>query len=55
MNTPITNTQTFTNNKKCPVCGSDMRRNKTDNPHNDYVGQYTCCNHQCAIEVEIRS
>ena len=55
MTTPTINEQTFKDTKKCPVCGSDMHRNRTDNPHNVYVGQYTCRNHECAIEVEFRN
>lgn len=36
--------------KVCPVCGSDMRRESTDSPHNDYEGHYVCCNHEgCGI------
>lgn len=46
---------TITNNKKCPVCGSDMKRDKTDNIHNEYVGQYTCQNHECGISATIRN
>lgn len=33
---------TITNNKECPVCGSDMTRDETDNPHDSSVQNYTC-------------
>lgn len=55
MNTLTTIEQTFKDTKSCPACGSDMKRNKTDNPHNVYVGVYTCCNQRCAIEAESRN
>lgn len=45
----------YNNNKPCPVCGSDMKRDTTDNPHTDYVMHYTCCNQSCNISAEIRN
>lgn len=43
------------NNKICPVCGSEMKREKSDNPHNVYVGNYTCANQACAVSVVVRN
>ena len=50
-----TPTNTITDTKKCPVCGSDMKRDKTDNHHNLYVGNYTCQNQQCTISATFRN
>ena len=44
-----------TNNRKCPVCGSDTQRNKTDNPHNVYTEEHTCKNPECGISVTFRN
>lgn len=52
MNTPET---TVTNNKTCPVCGSDMKRDKADSPHDIYTGHYTCCNDKCGVNATIRN
>ena len=45
----------ITNNKPCPVCGSDMRRDATDSPHDMYTGHYTCANHECNISTTIHN
>lgn len=42
-------TITFTNHKTCPVCGSDMRREKTDSPHDMYIEHRVCCNPNCGV------
>lgn len=55
MNTPTTMENTFKDTIVCPVCGSDMIRNRTDDPHNVYVASYTCYNHGCNIEIEVRN
>lgn len=55
MSTPVNANITAKDVQRCPVCGSDMIRNKTDNPHNIYVGQYTCCNQQCNVEATFRN
>lgn len=44
-----------TNNRVCPVCGSDTKRNKTDNCHNVYKEEHTCTNQQCAVSVTFRN
>lgn len=44
-----------TNNRVCPVCGSDTKRNKTDNPHNVYKEEHTCTNQECAVSVTFRN
>ena len=43
------------NNKTCPCCGSDMRRNSTDSPHDLYTEHYTCMNQQCTASVTINN
>lgn len=40
---------TITNNRKCPVCGSDMERDGTDSPHDLYTEHRTCANINCGI------
>ena len=50
-NTPII----ANNNKICPVCGSEMKRDKSDNVHDVYCGHYTCQNQQCTESVKIRN
>lgn len=42
---------TITNNRKCPVCGSDMTRDKSDNPHDVYTEHRTCCNPDCGVQA----
>lgn len=50
------NTPTIVNNNKiCPVCGSEMKRDKSDNVHDEYCGHYTCKNQQCTASVTIRN
>lgn len=45
---------TVENTHTCPICGSDMRREQTDSPHNDYSGHYVCCNHEaCGISATV--
>lgn len=45
---------TVNNTKICPVCGSDMRRESSDSPHDDYEGHYVCCNHEaCGVSVTV--
>ena len=44
-----------TNNRKCPVCGSDTKRNKTDNRHDVYKEEHTCTNQECAVSVTFRN
>lgn len=46
---------TIANYIKCPCCGSDMKRDKSDSPHNRYVGHYTCQNQQCTISATVRN
>ena len=41
------------NNKNCPCCNSDMKRNSSDSPHDLYTEHYTCTNNQCAASVTI--
>lgn len=43
------------NNKICPVCGSEMTRDMSDNPHDIYCGHYNCKNKDCSISVTIRN
>lgn len=45
----------YTNNRVCPVCGSDTKRDKTDNPHNMYVEKHTCKNNKCGVSVTFRN
>ena len=51
MNTP----EIANNNKTCPVCGSDMKRDKSDNIHDEYCGNYICENEQCAGSGIVRN
>lgn len=45
-----------TNNITCPVCGSDMRREVEDSPHDVYTAHYVCCNHEtCGISSTVLS
>lgn len=44
------NTTTYTNNRVCPVCGSDMTRDKDDNPHDCYIEHRTCTNPDCGAQ-----
>ena len=46
---------TIVDTKRCPVCGSDMKRDKTDNPHDVYTGHYTCCNQKCTVNAIFRN
>ena len=50
-NTPII----ANNNKICPVCGSERKRNKSDNVHDEYCGHDTCQNQQCTVSVTVRN
>ena len=43
------------NNKNCPCCNSDMKRNSSDSPHDLYTEHYTCTNNQCAASVTINN
>lgn len=43
------------NNKTCPCCGSDMRRESSDSPHDLYTGHYVCMNQQCTASVTIHN
>ena len=47
--------ETVTDKQICPVCGSDMKRDKTDNHHNKYVGNYTCQNQECTVSATFRN
>lgn len=40
--------------KTCPVCGSDMRRCKDNDPDSGNE-THTCCNSECGIEAEFPS
>ena len=51
-----TNTGEYVNNNKtCPCCGSDMKRNSTDSPHDLHTEHYTCQNQQCTASVTIHN
>lgn len=43
------------NNKTCPCCDSDMRRESSDSPHDLYTGHYVCQNQQCTASVTIHN
>lgn len=45
----------YTNNRKCPLCNSDTKRNKTDNHHNLYKEEHTCTNDKCNISITFRN
>ena len=45
----------YRDTKPCPVCGSDMKRDKTDTIHDVYTGYYTCCNQQCTTNAVFRN
>ena len=51
----MSTTLIVTNNKKCPVCGSDTVRNKTDNRHDLYKEEHTCKNAKCGVSVTFRN
>lgn len=40
-----------TNNRTCPVCGSDMKRDASDSPHDLYTEHCTCTNQECGISA----
>lgn len=42
-------TTTYTNDRPCPVCGSDMRREADDNPNDVYIEHRVCCNPDCGV------
>lgn len=44
-----------TNSRTCPVCGSEMKRDKTDNVHDKYTEHCTCVNHECGISKTFRN
>lgn len=46
---------TITNAATCPVCGSDMKREKSDSPHDRYTGHFTCQNRNCNVSTTIRN
>ncbi len=37
----------------CPMCGSEMKRDKSDSPHDLYTVKCTCTNHKCEYEDTI--
>lgn len=39
----------ITNNRVCPVCGSDVKRDPEENIHDEYVYHGICC--KCGITV----
>lgn len=41
------------NTQICPMCGSEMKRAKTDSPHNIYTENRICANHECEYEMTI--
>ena len=43
------------NNIICPCCGSDMRRESSDSPHDLYTEHYVCMNQQCTASVTIHN
>lgn len=45
--------ETFSNFVKCPHCTSDMRKDVTDNPHNHYIGHFTCQNRDCNAHITV--
>lgn len=47
--------QTITNSVFCPVCGSEMKRDKSDSPHDMYTGHFTCQNEDCNVSATMRS
>lgn len=47
--------ETITNKVSCPVCGSDMKRDGTDNPHDRYTGHFTCQNGDCNVSITVRN
>ena len=46
---------TITNNRPCPICGSDMKRDASDSPHDMYTEHRTCCNPDCGISATFRN
>lgn len=44
-----------TNNRQCPICGSDTVRNKDDNRHDLYKEEHTCKNPDCGVSVTFRN
>lgn len=47
--------QTITNKVICPCCGSEMKRDKTDSPHDRYTGNFTCQNRDCNVSTVVRN
>lgn len=45
----------YRNTRPCPVCGSDMKRDKIDNIHDVYTEHFTCCNQRCTVSVTFRN
>ena len=45
----------ITNNKKCPICGSDTKRNGDDNRNDLYKEEHTCMNPDCNISITFRN
>lgn len=39
----------------CPCCASEMAKDTTDNPHNRYVGEFTCQNRDCNVHITVRN
>lgn len=46
---------TIANTVPCPVCGSDMKRDVTDSPHDRYTGHFTCQNRECNVTKTVRN
>lgn len=43
----IMNQEVIKNTQICPMCGSEMKRDKSDSPHDLYTENYTCQKREC--------
>lgn len=49
MDMPEIRAMWITNNRTCPLCGSDMERDAEDSPHDVYTEHCICKNPECGI------
>lgn len=47
------NQETIKNAQICPMCGSEMERDRTDSPHDLYTEHCTCANHNCEYSMTV--
>ena len=41
------------NARLCPECGSEMMRDGMDDPHDERVQHFICCNSECRCETTV--